>query len=165
GGEEDEALRMLRPQSDQIAMAPSENLHYQAQATTDSMDSSSMAINEAENNPILQGSTNGTIGPQGGDATAIMGVNTAGTLRVNNLANLEAMLNILVNGIEILGLATGGLMLASVFFPSNNETNAFFKASVGNKLLVGLCLILGALSAPGVVNYFVASARDANLFS
>ncbi|HMP53854.1 MAG TPA: hypothetical protein PKD05_20060, partial [Candidatus Melainabacteria bacterium] len=92
-------------------------------------------------------------------------VNTAGTLRVNNLANLEAMLNILVNGIEILGLATGGLMLASVFFPSNNETNAFFKASVGNKLLVGLCLILGALSAPGVVNYFVASARDANLCS
>ena len=75
------------------------------------------------------------------------------------------MLNMLVNGIEILGLATGGLMLASVFFPSQNETNAFFKASASNKVMIGLFLILGALSAPGVVSYFVASARDANLFS
>ena len=58
--------------------------------------------------PILQGATNGTIGPQGGDATAIMGVNTAGTVRVNNLANLEALLNIIANGMEILGIAWGG---------------------------------------------------------
>ncbi len=164
GGEEDEVLRMLRPQSEQIAMAPSENLHYSARAA-ESLAGNSVTIDDTDNTAILQGATNGTIGPQGGDATAIMGVNTAGTVRVNNLANLEAMLNILVNGIEILGLATGGLMLASVFFPSKNETNAFFKASVGNKIMVGLCLILGALSAPGVVNYFVASARDANLFS
>ncbi len=37
--------------------------------------------------PTLQGATNGTIGPQGSDATYITGVNTAGTVRVNNLAN------------------------------------------------------------------------------
>src|SRR5262245_41679158 len=41
--------------------------------------------------PQLQGATNGTIGPQGQDATVISGVNTAGTVRVNNLANLEAL--------------------------------------------------------------------------
>ena len=58
--------------------------------------------------PMLQGATNGTIGPQGGDATAVMGVNTAGTVRVNNLANLEALLNIIANGMEILGIAWGG---------------------------------------------------------
>src|SRR5690349_17492358 len=41
--------------------------------------------------PKLQGATHGTIGPQGADATYITGVNTAGTVRVNNLANLEAL--------------------------------------------------------------------------
>ena len=47
------------------------------------------------NSPQLQGATNGTIAPQGQDATVIQGVNTAGTVRVNNLANLEALLNII----------------------------------------------------------------------
>lgn len=44
--------------------------------------------------PILQGATNGTIAPQGGDATVVQGVNTAGTVRVNNLANLAACGNL-----------------------------------------------------------------------
>ncbi|HEY9785493.1 MAG TPA: hypothetical protein V6D17_08845, partial [Candidatus Obscuribacterales bacterium] len=60
------------------------------------------------NAPRLSGATNGTIGPQGADATFITGVNTAGTVRVNNLANLEALLNIIANGMEILGIAWGG---------------------------------------------------------
>lgn len=34
--------------------------------------------------PLLQGATNGTIGAMGSDATVITGVNTAGTVRVNN---------------------------------------------------------------------------------
>lgn len=38
------------------------------------------------------------IGPQGSDATVIEGVNTAGTVKVNNLAMIEALLNIGVNG-------------------------------------------------------------------
>ena len=38
------------------------------------------------NAPTLQAATNGTVGPQGSDATYITGVNTAGTVRVNNLA-------------------------------------------------------------------------------
>src|SRR5579885_1239178 len=50
------------------------------------------------NAPVLQGATYGTIGPQGEDATAVMGVNTAGTVRANNLANEEALLNIIANG-------------------------------------------------------------------
>src|SRR5262249_1292874 len=49
---------------------------------------------DSSRSPMLQGATNGTIGPQQGDATVVQGVNTAGTVRVNNLANLEALLNI-----------------------------------------------------------------------
>lgn len=43
----------------------------------------------------LQGATNGMIGPQGSDATFVTGVNTAGTVRVNNLARLEAILSLI----------------------------------------------------------------------
>jgi Ca-activated chloride channel family protein len=62
----------------------------------------SEAVTGTQLAPMLQGATNGTIGPQGGgamygaagmtagDATTVVGVNTAGTVRVNNLANLEA---------------------------------------------------------------------------
>lgn len=40
--------------------------------------------------PILQGATNGTIGPGGADATYVMGVNTAGTVRADN--NLDSIM-------------------------------------------------------------------------
>lgn len=50
----------------------------------------------------------GTIGLQGGDAKNIQGVNTAGAVRVNNVANLEALLNIIANGMELPGIAWGG---------------------------------------------------------
>lgn len=40
--------------------------------------------------PMLQGATNGTIGPQGFDATVLSGVNTAGTVRANN--NLDSLM-------------------------------------------------------------------------
>jgi hypothetical protein len=59
--------------------------------------------------PTLQGATNGTISLlKVLEATVVQGVNTAGTVRVNNLANLEALLNIIANGMEILGIAWGG---------------------------------------------------------
>ncbi len=35
--------------------------------------------------PMLQAATNGTVGPQGADATTIIGVNTAGTVHVNKV--------------------------------------------------------------------------------
>src|SRR5438105_658517 len=41
--------------------------------------------------PMLQGATFGTIAPQAGDATVVVGLNTSGNVRVNNLANLEAL--------------------------------------------------------------------------
>ena len=110
--------------------------------------------------PILQGATNGTIGPQGGDATAIMGVNTAGTVRVNNLANLEALLNIIANGMEILGIAWGGPTMIMGFMHMAAGTHDAMK-----RVLFGAAGVTGGLATPGAINWLVASARDANLFS
>lgn len=110
--------------------------------------------------PKLQGATNGTIGPQGSDATYITGVNTAGTVRVNNLANMEALLNIIANGMEILGIAWGGPTMIMGFMHMAAGTQDSMK-----KVLFGAAGVTGGLATPGCINWLVASARDANLFS
>jgi hypothetical protein len=110
--------------------------------------------------PMLQGATNGTVGPQGSDATVIQGVNTAGTVRVNNLANLEALLNIIANGMEILGIAWGGPTMIMGFMHMAAGTQDAMK-----RVLWGAAGVTGGLATPGCINWLVASARDANLFS
>lgn len=110
--------------------------------------------------PRLQGATNGTIGPQGGDATVIQGVNTAGTVRVNNLANLEALCNIIANGMEILGIAWGGPTIIMGFMSMSAGTQDAMK-----RIIWGMSGVTGGMATPGVINWLVASARDANLFS
>ncbi|MBI4532746.1 MAG: hypothetical protein HY711_02270 [Candidatus Melainabacteria bacterium] len=110
--------------------------------------------------PMLQGATNGTIGPQAGDATVVQGVNTAGTVRVNNLANLEALLNIIANGMEILGIAWGGPTMIMGFMHMAAGTHDAMK-----RVLFGAAGVTGGLATPGCINWLVASARDANLFS
>ncbi len=110
--------------------------------------------------PMLQGATNGTVGPQGADATIITGVNTAGTVRVNNLANLEALLNIIANGMEILGIAWGGPTMIMGFMHMAAGTYDAMK-----RVLWGAAGVTGGLATPGCINWLVASARDANLFS
>jgi hypothetical protein len=123
---------------------------------------------DAASAPKLQGATNGTIGAPANDATVISGVNTAGTVRVNNLANLEAMLNIIANLAEI-GSLIGGAMLI-LFGLSRGGTVVELMGHeielTPMKLMgIGLLVALIGLSVPGVINWFVASARDANLFS
>jgi len=110
--------------------------------------------------PKLQGATNGTIGPQGTDATSIIGVNTAGTVRVNNLANLEALLNIIANGMEILGIAWGGPTMIMGFMHMAAGTQDAMK-----RVLFGCAGVTGGLATPGCINWLVASCRDANLFA
>jgi hypothetical protein len=110
--------------------------------------------------PMLNGSTNGTIGPQGADATIVQGVNTAGTVRVNNLANLEALLNIVANGMEILGIAWGGPTMINGFMHMAAGTQDAMK-----RVLWGGAGVTGGLATPGAINWLVASARDANLFT
>ena len=110
--------------------------------------------------PTLAGATNGTIGPNAADSTAITGLNTAGTVRVNNLANLEALLNIIANGMEILGIAWGGpTMIMGFMHMAAGTQNAM------SKVLHGAAGVTGGLATPGCINWLVASARDANLFS
>jgi len=113
-----------------------------------------------KNSPILVGATNGTIGPQGQDATSIQGVNTAGTVRVNNLANLEALLNIIANGMEILGIAWGGPTMIMGFMHMAAGTQDAMK-----RVLWGCAGVTGGLATPGCINWLVASCRDANLFA
>jgi hypothetical protein len=123
----------------------------------------SQTMNQAgpgANAPTLQAATNGTVGPQGADATFITGVNTAGTVRVNNLANLEALLNIIANGLEILGIAWGGPTMIFGFMHMAAGTQQAMK-----KVLFGAAGVTGGLATPGCINWLVASARDANLFS
>jgi len=110
--------------------------------------------------PKLQGATNGTIGPQMDDATYVTGVNTAGTVRVNNLANLEALLNIIANGMEILAIAWGGPTMIMGFMHMAAGTQDSMK-----RVLFGAAGVTGGLATPGCINWLVASARDANLFS
>lgn len=112
------------------------------------------------NAPSLSATTNGTVGPQGADATYITGVNTAGTVRVNNLANLEALLNIIANGLEILGIAWGGPTMIMGFMHMAAGTQDAMK-----RVLFGAAGVTGGLATPGCINWLVASARDANLFS
>jgi hypothetical protein len=110
--------------------------------------------------PMLSGASNATIGPQGPDATYVTGLNTSGTVRVNNLANLEALLNIIANGMEILGIAWGGPTMIMGFMHMAAGTQDAMK-----RVLFGAAGVTGGLATPGCINWLVASARDANLFS
>jgi hypothetical protein len=110
--------------------------------------------------PMLSGASNATIGPQGPDATYVTGLNTSGTVRVNNLANLEALLNIIANGMEILGIAWGGPTMIMGFMHMAAGTQDAMK-----RVLFGAAGVTGGLATPGCINWLVASARDANLFT
>lgn len=116
----------------------------------------------------LSGATSGTIGPQGADATYVTGVNTAGTVRVNNLANLEALFNIIANLTKIGGMLLGGITVLHSFANKTMVAEILgqeIELGQAQRMAIGIGLILLGLSFPGIINWFVASAIDANLFS
>ncbi len=88
-----------------------------------------------------------------------------GTVRVNNLANLEALLNIIANGVEILGLACG--MPACLLVPVGIVLLVFKGKRIWGwaMILTGPIVVIVALAVPGVINWLVSSARDAALFN
>ncbi|MBS2008091.1 MAG: hypothetical protein JST01_13675, partial [Cyanobacteria bacterium SZAS TMP-1] len=104
---------------------------------------------------ILVGTTSGTIGIQSADATIVQGVNTCGAVRVNNLANLEAGLNIIANLAELTGIILGGFTIVDGFIKGRNV----------KRLVYGVSLILLGLATPGMINWLIASARDSALFN
>ena len=88
------------------------------------------------NSPTLQGATYGTI------------------------ANMEALLNIIANGMEILGIAWGGPTMIWGFMHMAAGSHQAMK-----KVLFGAAGVTGGLATPGCINWLVASARDAALFN
>lgn len=95
-----------------------------------------------------------------GDSSVIQGVNTAGTVRVCNLANMEALLNIIANGAEIIGISVGCFFIIKLIVkPAERRLHLLKNAGLAS------AFITAGLAFPPAVNWFVATARDLNLFS
>ncbi len=93
--------------------------------------------------PMLQGTTNGTIGPQGGDATTIIGVNTAGTVSVDNSLNWYGYTGNQL-GVIILSFIAGILLFAKGVFQALKKRP--YKESLG----LGLTWVLLGYLNPGL---------------
>lgn len=98
--------------------------------------------------------------PDSKGATFVTGLNTAGTVRVNNLSNLEALLNVMANGSLILGLAWAGPVLMMRFWSLSSGED---QAAVG-KVKMAIACVLATMATPAVINWLVASGRDAFVF-
>lgn len=104
-----------------------------------------VALQGALNRPVaLQGATNGTIGPQGADAVVIQGVNTAGTVRINQYANLQALLSMLASFTDL------GFFLASMYYLFKGVIAVMRKEKGGLKMLA-LAATLNLFSAVWIV--------------
>jgi hypothetical protein len=96
---------VLERQSDYDQYGLNRNMN-QSTSYTDAFTGSATAVDDGDMSnraPHLQGATNGTLGPQGNDATVIVGVNSPGTVRVNNAQNLETTVNLIAAGSGPLG--------------------------------------------------------------
>lgn len=114
--------------------------------------------------PVLEGATSGTIVPQG--YTIVQGVNTAGTIRVNNLANLEAICNIFANLLEGFLMASGGVaIIRGIFLKKASIKLGGIQLNSVSLICLGLVAVLVGLMVPGTINFIIASARDAALFN
>jgi len=100
----------------------------------------------------------------GGDATVIQGVNTAGTVRVNNLANLEQLLSVLASVIQIAGIGLA-VFLASEALQKGELKLGKLNLTKSKGLAAALVLAAAGACSPQFVNWLVASLRDANIFS
>ncbi|HEY9719721.1 MAG TPA: hypothetical protein V6C69_19735, partial [Trichormus sp.] len=136
----------------------------QTQTRQEQQSQQAQPADQAQNGEALQlqGATNGTIGPQGADATYVTGLNTAGTVRVNNLANLEALLNIIANAYEIGSVIVALVMVIRALIPDAEGKRD--NAKMVRRLVTAAVIFMIGMSIPGMINWLVASARDANLF-
>ncbi len=109
--------------------------------------------------PALATNSATVIGPAD-SATVVTGINTAGTVRVNSLGCLVALVNIFTNGYEIVGLITAASIFITVARIWVTE-----KQLSKRRLVTGALFAISALSSQSTVDYLLAAARDANLFS
>lgn len=83
---------------------------------------------------------------------------TAGTVRVNNLANLEQLLFYVSIGLAVLLLAVGGNVIYRAY--QNKKANLWMRV---RGYALGTGLIAFGLNSPYMISWLVASARDAPL--
>lgn len=92
--------------------------------------------------------------------SSVPSVLTSGdTVRQPGLQNAEALFNIVANGVIVLGIAWGGPSLIMAFM----RLGAGQQDGLKCVMHVVLALI-GLMAMPGVVNWLVASGRDAGVF-
>ncbi len=101
----------------------------------------------------LQGATNGTIGPQGIDSIVISGVNTSGTVRINNAANLEVLANFLVGVISV--TAIGGAIYQILTAMLKSEKGEYTAA----RIYTAVALALLAVVLPTMINQLFGLLR------
>lgn len=127
--------------------------------------------------PILQGATNGTVGPQGADVIrplsgaggtispaspdepTVIGINTAGTARpANNLVIIEQMINLATFLGAVAGIGFGVVLLViglvGAFAKQENRIICV------KKTLLGAGLLALGLGLPWLVNSIVAFIRN-----
>lgn len=92
--------------------------------------------------------------PAAADAPALTSVDVR-LVRVNKLANLEELLNLETNLGEIIAIARGLFLLAAALMSGKRKSKP---------LALGLILIVIGLAIPGIINWIIANARDADLF-
>lgn len=109
--------------------------------------------------PMLQGATNGTIGPQGSDATVIMGVNTAGTVRVNNFANIENLFKLLGLMMQVCGFALWAFLMSEAVL--NRGMQVPLRLSRAHTFILGFAVGFAALLAPACLQEIAIWLRDA----
>ncbi|MBY0551012.1 MAG: hypothetical protein K2W95_27285 [Candidatus Obscuribacterales bacterium] len=92
-------------------------------------------------------------------STSVPGVNTSGTVRVEGLQNAECLFNVLANGFIALGIAWAGPSLMTAFIRLGASEQGALKHVI--HVLLGM---IGLVAMPAVINWLVASGRDAGIF-
>lgn len=90
----------------------------------------------------------------------VPGVKTSGTVRQQGLQNAECLLNVVANGIIVLGIAWAGPSLMVAFFRLGASDNGALKG-----VMHVILALLGLIAMPAVINWLVASGRDAGIFT
>ncbi|CAM6002446.1 unnamed protein product [Sphagnum balticum] len=98
-----------------------------------------------------------TLVNQAADASVIQGVNPAEYVKTCNLANPEALLNIIANASEVTGIVWGFFLLLKLLKPMT-------AAERRKKFAIALLPIAGGLAMPSIINLAISVGRDANLF-
>lgn len=87
----------------------------------------------------------------GAEASAAQGVNTAGTVRVNNFMWVEPTVNFIFNTGEVCGLLFGAYLIFTAF-ASNLPT----KSKRVRRAILGISLMLLGVALPGTANWIFA---------